>query len=116
MVAISGGGGPNNIGGTAFEPNGAHVAAVEKTRGFAVESMPDYQNRIMHIVQFIQTDYPHLIPTLVYELPEDVRVDPRYHFHKATQSIMWDNFTPAIFQAFMSVLSNGKTRRKESCN
>mmetsp|Transcript_22191 Transcript_22191/g.32889 ORF Transcript_22191/g.32889 Transcript_22191/m.32889 type:complete len:114 (+) Transcript_22191:4535-4876(+) len=60
--SISGGGGPNNIGGTAFEPNAAHVAAVEKTKGFTVESMPNYQNRIKHIVQFIQADYPHLIP------------------------------------------------------
>jgi len=110
--SISGGGGPNNIGGTAFEPNAAHVAAVEKTKGFTVESMPNYQNRIMHIVLFIQTDYPHLVPLLVYELPDDVRKDPRYHFHKATHSIKWNNYTPAIMQSFMSGAMQWKDKEK----
>jgi hypothetical protein len=46
--------------GTAFKPNSGHVAAVERTRGYTVESMPDYQRRVMHVVKSIQTYYPDL--------------------------------------------------------
>jgi len=65
--------------GTAFKSNLGHVAAVETTRGYTVESMPDYQRRVMHVVKWIQTDYPDLAAKIVYALSETQRSDPRNH-------------------------------------
>lgn len=98
--------------GTAFKPNSGHVAAVETTRGYTVESMPDYQRRAMHVVKWLQTDYPDLAAKIVYELSEAQRSDPRNHFHKATHSIKWNLFTPDIMQTYLSGAMQWKDKEK----
>ena len=110
-------GGLNNSG-TAFTPNAGDRKLVEKTKGNTVEVMPNYQARKMHIIRWLEKDYPETFDKIVYELTEEEMNDPRYHYSMgknkmASHNIYWNLFTAEIMQTYLSGSMQYKDEEKQ---
>lgn len=85
-----------------FKLKEQHEKAVEKTKSYTVECMPDYRRRVMKIVLYVKKEYPEIYAEVVYELTPEQKSDPKYHYHKATHDFHYDQFPTKILQSFMS--------------
>jgi len=87
---------------SSFKLKERHEKAVEKTKSFTVECMPDYRRRVMKLVRYVQEEYADEADELVRELSPEEKSNPRYHYHNATHDFRYDRFPPAMLQSFMS--------------
>ena len=106
-----------NDSGAAFTPKAGDLALVEKTKQNTVEVMPNYRSRMMHIVRWLEEEYPDTFDKIVYELTEEEMNDPRYHYSiskkkMASHNIYWNHFTPDIMQTYLSGSMQYKDKEK----
>ena len=63
---------------SSFKLKERHEKAVEKTKSFTVECMPDYRRRVMKLVRYVQEEYADEADELVRELSPEEKSNPRY--------------------------------------
>ena len=86
-----------------------HLDALRETESNTVKCVPDYRNRIKHIIKFWAEHYPEYYGEVVFNLSPAQRADRR-RYHTATQDLHYDRLNPELTKLY---LSGGVKKKKD---
>ena len=89
------------MAGVGIEADPEHLDALRETEANTVKCVPDYRNRMKHVIKFWQDHYPEYYDAVVYNLSAEQRADRR-RFHTAKQDLRYDRLNPELTKLFLS--------------
>ena len=99
------------MAGTGIEGNSDHLRELQETESNNVKCVPDYRNRLKHIIKFWKEHYTDYYNDVVFDLTEEQKRDRRRYW-TATQDLRYELLNPHMMQLFLSgqakMMANGR--------
>ena len=99
------------MAGTDIEGTADHLREVQETESNTVKCVPNYRNRLKHVIQFWKDHYPEYYNEVVFDLTQAQKCDTR-RYHTATQDLQFELLNLLMIKLFLS--GHAKTQWKEA--
>ena len=89
------------MAGTDIEGTANHLRELQETESNTVKCVPNYRNRLKHIIQFWKVHYSEYYDEVVFDLTPAQKSDKR-RYHTATQDLRFELLNPLMMKLFLS--------------
>jgi len=89
------------MAGTDIEGTADHLREVQETESNTVKCVPNYRNRLKHLIKFWKDHYPEYYDEVVFDLTQAQKCDTR-RYHTATQDLRFELLNPLMMKLFLS--------------
>ena len=96
------------MAGTDIEATADHLRELQETESNTVKCVPDYRNRLRHLIEFWKVHYPEYYDQVVFDLTPNQKSDRR-RYHTATQDLRYELLNPRMMKLFLS--GHAKTKQ-----
>ena len=89
------------MAGTDIEGTADHLRELQATESNTVKCVPNYRNRLKHVINFWKVHYPEYYSDVVFDLTPAQKRNKR-HYHTATQDLRYELLNPLMMKFFLS--------------
>ena len=79
-----------------------HQSALVETQMHNIKSFPKYRRMNTEMMQWFKAEYPQMYNECVYELTEDDKRDPTWHYHSTAYDFRYDRVHPEWVTIFFA--------------